>query len=311
MNIVFFGSSEASCTSLRALQEAGHSIDLIITQPDRPAGRGRKIGQPPVKELALQLGIPSLQPQRIRKEKEVLTKLESLQPDLNVVVAYGQIIPASIIYLPKHNSINLHFSLLPQYRGASPVQWALLNGEEHTGVCVFELNEKMDEGPVLSQRKISIHAGENALQLERRLARVGSELLVETIEQIEEIRPIPQNHDHATYARLIKKEDGRVEWDKHASYIERQVRAFIPWPAVHFFHLQKRIKIIEGKSTECKIESQTMPGRIISIYKQGIEVGCGGGSILLIQEVQPENRKAMSAYAFSLGASLKPGDTFR
>lgn len=311
MNIVFFGSSESSRTSLQALQEVGHSVHLVITQPDRPAGRGRKIVQPPVKELALQLGIPSIQPHRIRKAKEVLTQLEDLQPELNVVVAYGQIIPAAIIYLPKHNSINLHFSLLPKYRGASPVQWAILNGEEHTGVSVFELNEKMDEGPILSQREVSIHPGENALELKKRLARIGSELLVDTIAQIERIRPSPQDHDHATYAQLIKKEDGRVDWSKDASFIERQVRAFCPWPSVHFFYLEKRVKIIKGKSIGHQTEAQTEHGKIISIHKQGIEVGCGGGSVFLIQELQPENRKAMSAHAFSLGANLEPGDTFR
>ena len=310
MNIVFFGSSQSSRTCLQAVQTAGHRVDLVITQPDRPAGRGRKIVSPPVKELALQLNIPTLQPHRIRKDKEVLAQLRNFQPDLNVVVAYGQIIPAAIIYLPKHNSINLHFSLLPKYRGASPVQWAILHGEEHTGVCVFELNEKMDEGPVLSQRQVSILPGENALQLKGRLARIGSELLVETINQINDIRPIPQDDGQATYARLIKKEDGRIEWSKDAPFIERQVRAFYPWPSVHFFYQEKRVKIIRGQSLGFQSEARIEQGEILSVHKQGIEVGCGGGSVFLIQELQPENRKTMSAYAFSLGASLKPGDKF-
>lgn len=311
MRIVFFGSSESSLTSLQAIHAAGHEIVLIITQPDRPAGRGRKIVYSPVKKFALQLGIPSVQPHRIRKDKEVLKQLEDLQPEINVVVAYGQIIPAAIIYLPKHNSVNLHFSLLPKFRGASPVQWAILNGEKQTGVCIFELNEKMDEGPILSYRRVSILPDENALELEKRLALIGSDLLLETISQIDRIRPTPQDHALATYAPLIKKEDGRIKWEKPASFIERQVRAFYPWPSVHFFYGEKRVKIIKGRCQEHKANAQTEQGKILSMQKQGIEVCCEGGSVYLIEELQPENRKAMSAYAFSLGAGLKPRDTFR
>jgi methionyl-tRNA formyltransferase len=310
MKIVFFGSPALALPSLKKLLEANHSIDLIITQPDRPSGRGKKLVPCPVKKTALDLNIPCYQPLRIRKDQTALDKIKEIKPDLNVVVAYGQIIPSSIIYLPRHNSLNVHFSLLPKYRGASPIQWALLNGEEKTGITIFELNEKMDEGDILIQEEVSIFPDENATELEARLAQKGADLLIKTIAQIDKLKHRKQDHSQATYAPKIRKEDGKIDWTKNSLYIERQVRAFTPWPSAYAFLKDIRIKILKGKNIEKEIPLGASAGEISGIKKEGIQVCCGEGSAYLIESLQPENRRLMDAYAFSLGAEIKPGDRF-
>lgn len=309
MRIVFFGSPESALPSLQKIIDSGHTIELIITQPDRPAGRGKKMVYSPVKQQALTENIPYYQPAKIRKDSIALEKLTEVQPDLNVVVAYGQIMPNSIIYLPKHNSINLHFSLLPKFRGASPVQWAILAGETTTGLTVFELNEKMDEGNILSQEMVKIIPDETAFELENRLALIGADLLLNTISRIEEIEPREQDHTQATFAPLIKKADGRIDWTKDAIFIERQIRAFTPWPSTFSFFEERRMKITAGKHLPQKI-STFKPGEIVNVDKEGISVMCGDRSVFLIGRLQPENRKEMSAYDFSLGANLKIGQFF-
>lgn len=309
MRIVFFGSPASALPSLKKLLESNHSIEFIITQPDKPFGRGKKVSPSPVKKIALDQNIPVYQPEKIRKDAEALEKIKKIQPDLNVVVAYGQIIPSSIIYLPKYNSINVHFSLLPKYRGASPVRWAILKGERKTGITIFELNEKMDEGDILTQEEFEILPDEGAVELEARLALKGAELLAETIAKIDEIKPRKQDHSIATYAPLIKKEDGRIDWINDALHVERQVRAFTPWPSVYTFLGEKRVKIHNGRKIEDRIEPFSA-GEILGVKKEGIEVCCGEGSVFLIESLQPENRNKMDAYAFSLGAKIKPGDKF-
>ncbi len=310
MKIVFFGSPASALPSLQRIREAGHSIELVITQPDKPTGRGKKLMPCPVKKMALDLNIPVYQPSRIKKDATALEKLKDIQPDLNVVVAYGQIIPSTIIYLPKFNSLNVHFSLLPKYRGASPVQWALLNGEDKTGITLFELNEKMDEGDILTQEEIDILPSENAADLESRLARIGAELLVQTIDDIDKIKPRKQDHSQATYATKFSKEDGRIDWTKDSIHIERQIRAFTPWPSTFAFIGEKRIKIQKGKKTEKPAPSSSFPGEIVGIRKEGIEVCCAEQSVFLIERLQPENRNSMDAYAFSLGGRIKIGEKF-
>lgn len=310
MKIVFFGSPPAALPSLREILEAGHRVELVITQQDRPAGRGRRIRPSAVKSFAMARQIPTYESPRIRKDADALDRIERIDPDLNVVVAYGQIIPSSIIYLPKYNSINVHFSLLPKYRGASPVQWALLQGETKTGVTIFELNESMDEGDILSQEEVVIHPRETAGELETRLAQKGASLLVKALEEIDQIHASPQDHSQATYAPLLKKEDGRVDWQKDALYIERLVRAFNPWPSAFTFLGGKRIKILRGKRLTFGLTLADIPGRIKDSTKEGIEVICGQGSLFLIEELQPEGKKPMKAYAYSLGAKLQSRDAF-
>jgi methionyl-tRNA formyltransferase len=310
MRIVFFGSPESAIPSLQRILEEGHTIGLIITQPDRPSGRGKKLTASPVKKFSLERNIPIFQPQRIRKDPVALDKLREIDPDLNVVVAYGQIIPASIIYFPKYNSINLHFSLLPKYRGASPVQWAILNGESATGLTIFELNEKMDEGDILTQREIKILPHEKASELEERLAQEGADLLVKTIHQMDTLTPHKQDHAQATNAPLIKKEDGLIDWNAEAISVGRKVRAFSPWPSAFTYFRGKRLKILEGRTETTEPASSIKPGEIYKVEKEGICVGCGDGHIYIINHLQPENRKAMNAHAFSLGANIKSGESF-
>lgn len=310
MKIVFFGSPVLALPSLKKLLEADHSIDLIITQPDRPSGRGKKLMPCPVKKTALDLNIPYYQPLKIRKDKSALDKIKEIEPDLNVVVAYGQIIPSSIIYLPRYNSLNVHFSLLPKYRGASPVQRALLDGEAKTGITIFELNEKMDEGDILVQEEISVFPDENAAELEARLAQKGADLLIKAIAQIDKLKHRKQDHSQATYAPKIRKEDGKIDWTKNSLCIERRVRAFTPWPSAYAFLKDIRIKIHKGKKIGKEAPPGFSAGKISGIKKEGIEVCCGEGSIYLIESLQPENRRRMDAYAFSLGAEIKPGDIF-
>lgn len=309
MKIVFFGSPAIALVSLKRIIKEGHRIELVISQPDKPTGRGKKLIPTPLKRFAQDLNIPVYQPVKIRKDQIALEKIKKINPDLNVVVAYGQIIPSSIIFLPKYNSINVHFSLLPKYRGASPIQWALLNGERKTGVTIFELNERMDEGDILAKEEVDIHPEEGASELEARLAQKGAELLVKTIAKIGKIKPQKQDHSQATYAPRIKKEDGRIKWEKNAIFIERLVKAYTPWPSAYTFLADRRIKILKGKKEAFKGQSSS-PGEILEVKKKGIEVCCGDASVFLIENLQPENKKPMSAYSFSLGAKIRPGDRF-
>lgn len=310
MKIAFFGSPASALPSLTKLLEAGHNIELIVTQPDRPSGRGQKSDPSPVKKKAIELGFPVCQPSKIREDLTVLDKLKIIQPDLIVVVAYGQIIPSSIIYLPKHKSWNVHFSLLPKYRGASPVQWAILNGEKRTGISIFELNEKMDEGDILAQEEIPILPDENAAELETRMAEKGADLLVETMNHIGTLKLFKQDHSQATYAPKIKKEDGLIDWSKDSLSIDRHVRAFTPWPSAFTFFRGKRLKICKGKSKEEKTVPSSFPGEILAIQAKSLQVSCGKGSTFLINRLQQEGRKEMDAYAFSLGAHIEVGERF-
>ncbi|HEX9902165.1 MAG TPA: methionyl-tRNA formyltransferase [Acidobacteriota bacterium] len=308
MKIVFFGSPEAALPSLTGLLEAGHRLDLIITQPDRPAGRGQILTACPVKRFALEKNLPVLQPEKIRRAPEVMDRLAVLQPDIQVVVAYGQIIPGPIIYLPPHRTLNVHFSLLPKYRGASPVAWSILQGETRTGVTIIELNEKMDEGDILAQTEIDIRPEENARELEGRLAVMGAGLLLSTLDRLADVVRRPQDHCLASHAPKLKKEDGRLDWTLAAQDISRRVRAYTPWPSA-FGRLQGRqLKILEGRLATSPRPPRP-PGTISDIEREGIVVQCGQGNYL-ITRLQAENRNPMAGYEFSLGARLRPGDRF-
>ena len=309
MKIIFFGSPAIAVHSLKKILERGHDVGLVITQPDKPAGRGKKFSPSPVKLFAQEQNISVFQPLKIRKDPHAVLKMHTVNPDLNVVVAYGQIIPAALIYSPKYNSINLHFSLLPKYRGASPVPWAILNGENTSGVSIFELNEKMDEGDILARREVKILPEEYAFELESRLAEIGAELLCQTIDRIDTVPHITQDHSQATYAPLLKKEDGRIDWTKEAASVDRKVRAFTPWPSAFTYYKDKRIKILRGRERKGPFPD-FFPGEILEVKKEGIEVGCGEKSVYLIEELQPEGKKNLGAYAFTLGARMKPGDKF-
>lgn len=307
MRIVFFGSPATAIPSLATLLRAGHRIELVITQPDKPFGRGKKLKPCAVKTFALDKGLPHYAPERIRKDAAALKKIREVEPEIIVVVAYGQMIPLSIIDIPKYKSVNVHFSLLPKYRGASPVQWAVLNGETRTGVTIFRLNEKMDEGDILTAEEVAILPRETALSLETRLSYIGAELLFKTLAAIERVRPTLQDHTQASYAPKLKKEDGLIDWGQDVEAVNRKVRAMTPWPSAYTFLHGRRLIIQEGQPSFEKAD-QDSPGTIVSIEKYGIMVCCKDKSLYLIQTLQPENKKAMSAFSFSLGKHLKTLD---
>jgi methionyl-tRNA formyltransferase len=307
MKIVFFGSPRSALPALERLIECGHEVVLVITQPDRPSGRGKDPTPPPVKKVAVERGIPVLQPEKIRTDPRILDALKASAPDINVVVAYGQMIPSEIIDLPRFKSVNVHFSLLPKYRGAAPVQRAILNGEEKTGVTVFELNERMDEGDILSRTEVAIQPRDKAQELEARLSSLGADLLVKTLDGIERLPRIPQDHTRATAAPRLHKDQGRIDWTRDSISIDRMVRAFSPWPGAYAFFRGRRLIVHEGIPLPAQNPSR-QPGRILAIRKEGPMVGCGGKSAYLIVRLQRENRKAMTAANFLLGTRMEVGE---
>ncbi len=309
MKVVFFGSPAAALPSLERILRDGHKVELVITQPDKPAGRGRAVQACPVKLFAQSHGLPVHQPERIRKDPRSLELLEAVQPDIAVVVAFGQIMPAPIIYLPRWHTVNVHFSLLPKFRGASPVAWAILAGEKRTGVTIFELNEKMDEGDVLLWEELDILEGETTGELEARLAEVGAGLISETLTRRETLTLIPQDHAAATYAPKLKKEDGLIHWSEPAEIIDRKVRAFTPWPSAFTSLGGLRLQLTKGRP----LQSQACglpPGRIIARGREGLQVCCGQGTAYLIEWLKPENKREMSAADFCRGAQAKLDASF-
>ena len=308
MRVVFFGSPAAALPSLAALLEAGQEIILAVTQPDRPAGRGRKIAASPVKSFAAARGIPVFQPERIRKDPEAPAVLARAGADIHVVVAYGQIIPGTIIDLPQWKSVNVHFSLLPKYRGAAPVQWAILGGEERMGVTIFRLNEKMDEGDVLTSAETDILPGENAGELESRLARLGADLLVRTLAGISGLPLLPQDHSAATLAPKLQKEDGRIDWSAPNWAVDRRVRAFTPNPGAFTFRGGRRLNLLRGLSVQREPGPGGPPGAVLPPTGAGLDVVCGGGGAYRILELQPESRKAMDARSYAAGGRVEAGE---
>ena len=305
------GTPEFACSSLLALIESKHNIVGVITQPDRRKGRGMKISLSPVKELAVGNNMNIYQPSNIN-DPEFTDLLRKISPDLIAIVAFGQILSKEILELPKQGCINLHASLLPKYRGAAPIPWAILAGEEKTGVTTFYLSEEVDSGDIILQREEKIREDDTTATLSKRLAEMGAELLIETIDKIErkEAPRISQDKEKATYAPRLKKEDGLIDWKESASRIERLVRAMDPRPGA-FTHLAGKLlkiwKAEEIQDTRYKIQDTKSSGQIVDITKEGMVVACGDG-FLLVKEVQPPGKKRMSASSFSSGYRIKTGD---
>jgi len=308
MRVVFFGSPEAALPSFAALLEAGHDVVLTVTQPDRPAGRGKKLAGSAVKAFASGRGIPVIQPERIRRDPAAFEAIRASSADVHVVVAFGQIIPASIINLPTWRSVNVHFSLLPKYRGAAPVQWAILRGEKRTGVTIFRLNEKMDEGDILSTSETEILPVETAGELETRLAGIGADLLKRTLERIASIPLIPQDHSAATLAPKLIKDEGRIDWAAPGIEVERKVRAFTPRPGAFTFRQGVRLNLLKGRLIEAAAPAAAVPGTVLAVSGAGIDLVCGGGSAYRILSLQPESRKAMEARAYAAGGRVAAGE---
>lgn len=313
MKIAFFGSPATAIPSLERLLKNGHSIGLVITQPEKPAGRGLSRMPSAVKRYAMGKGIPVIEPERIRRDGAALERLTEYGSDINIVVAYGQIIPSSILYLPPALTLNVHFSLLPKFRGAAPVQWSILSGERTTGVTIMELNEKMDEGDILQASATDIMPGETASDLETRLAGVGADLLIDTLRRLKDIKPVPQDHSLATYAPKLKKEDARIVWTDPAAGVERKFRAYTARPGSFAFFRGKRLIILKGAAGTPSGDAERVqgpPGAVISCSRNGIAVSCGDGGIFTIEELKPEGRGAMNAHAFALGARIRDGELF-
>lgn len=313
MRIVFFGSPAAALPSLTALLEAGYTVPLVVTQPDKPAGRGRRLTPSPVKALAMARGLPVIEPPRIRADEAALERIRAAGPDVNVIVAYGQIIPRSIHYFPRFHSLNVHFSLLPRYRGAAPVQWAVLKGDAETGVTIMELNDRMDEGDLLAQEVAAIGPRETAGALETRLAGMGARLLVATLGRIDTVPRVKQDPAQATLAPKFQKEDGRIDWGRPADEIDRRVRALGERPGAFTYLGGRRLGVLRGRPAGSADGpppgTASAPGRVLRVSKAGLEVAAGGASTAyVIEELQPEGKGAMTSYAFSLGTRIAPGD---
>lgn len=288
--------------------EAGHEVIAVYTQPDRPAGRKGALTAPPVKQTALALGLPVRQPERIRRP-ETVEELRGLAPEVVVVVGYGQIIPQSIIEIPPLGIINVHASLLPKYRGAAPIQWAIARGETVTGVTTMRIDAGLDTGDILLQRETPIGPEETAEELAARLAPMGAELLIETLEGLRAgtIAPRRQDHSQATLAPLLKKEDGRIDWSLPAREIFNRARGFVPWPGVYTEFRGGLLHIWRCRPAEDRIEGP--PGAVKPVGRR-LLARCGDGASLELLEVQPEGKKRMSAGAFLNGHPLSENEQF-
>jgi methionyl-tRNA formyltransferase len=281
----------------------------VVTQPDREKGRGRKMVISPVKELAVQRGLALFQPEKV-KEEAFQEAVKGLLPDLFVVVAYGQILPKSVLHIPKYGALNVHASLLPRYRGAAPIAWAILRGERVAGVTTMVMDEGMDTGDILLQTEVSIGDQETCEDLHDRLAPLGSQLLSQTIEKMKagEMQAVPQDHSKATYAPPLKKEDGHIDWKKEAREINRQVRAFNPWPGAFTKWGDRLLKIYGGEVRERTREGKA--GTVVWVGSDFIEVAAGKDSYL-IKDVQLEGRKKMAIREFLSGHPVPVGTVFQ
>lgn len=305
MRVIFMGTPDFAVGTLEEIKKAGHDVVLVVSQPDKRKGRGKALQATPVKECALEHGMEVYQPVRVR-EPESIAYIKQYQPDIIVVAAFGQIIPREILELPKYGCINVHASLLPKYRGAAPIQWAVLNGDEVSGVTIMQMNEGLDTGDILAQKEVVLAKDETGGSLFDRLAEVGAKLCVETMEALENgtVKPVRQEEEKATHVGKISKEMGSIDWSKSAKEIECLIRGLNPWPSAYTRLGDKTLKIWNAilVSEEQKAEA----GCIVNITKEAIEVQTGSG-ILALLEVQLEGKKRMETGAFLRGYEVEVG----
>lgn len=299
MRLIFLGTPEFAVPTLEAAAGAGHEVLAVFTQPDRPKGRGRETAMSPVKKAALRLGLPVHQPERIRRP-EVVEMLKAMKAEVMVVVGYGQMIPQSIIDLPPLGIVNVHASLLPKYRGAAPIQWAIANGETVTGVTTMRINAGLDTGDVLLKAATAIGAGETAIELSARLAVIGAALLAETLRglQARTITPEPQNDDQATLAPILKKEDGLIDWTRTAADVHNRVRGFQPWPGAYTTFRGRQLHVWRTRLAPAPAAGE--PGTLHP-EKRRLLAACGAGTAIELVELQLEGRNRTSAEAFLNG----------
>jgi methionyl-tRNA formyltransferase len=305
MRIVFFGTPSFAVPSLSALLQSGEDIRAVVTQTDKRKGRNRTLSPPPVKEFSLERGIKILQPANI-KASLFLSELSAIQPEAIVVVAYGKILPVAILQLPLFGCINVHASLLPKYRGAAPIQWALISGEKKSGITTMLMDEGLDTGDILLQEETDIAEDDNAETFGKKLSELGALLLIKTLKGIKDgfIHPIPQR-GIPSYAPPLKKDDGKIDWSKTAHEIFNLVRGVYPWPGAYCYFNEERIKINHVKV----IQGSGLPYRIEKTVAGELLIGTGDGLISIV-EIQPEGKKPMSAAAFLRGRRLKEGTFF-
>jgi methionyl-tRNA formyltransferase len=305
MQLVFLGTPAFAVPTLERILQAGHRVLCVVTQPDRPKGRGREMAASPVKQAAERHQLPVFQPERIRRP-EAVSHLFAIPVDAMVVVGYGQIIPQSIIDLAPHGIINVHASLLPSYRGAAPVQWAMINGESHTGVTTMRIDAGLDTGETLLKAETAIDPEETAVELGERLAILGADLLVTTLEHLERgtLTPHPQDASQATYAPILEKAHGRIDWHLPAQSVHNRVRGLQPWPGAYTRFRGQTVHI--WRTRVAPAEVGLAPGRLLQ--KRDLLVGCAPGSALALLEVQLEGRKRISAKEFANGQRLTEND---
>jgi methionyl-tRNA formyltransferase len=309
MKIVFMGTPESAVVSLSRLLNEGHQIVAVYTQPDKPAGRGKKMKPSPVKEFAVEKGLKIFQPGKIKTSEEIEI-FKSHKADIAVVVAYGKILPQEFITAFPLGAVNLHFSLLPKYRGAAPVNWAIANGEKITGVTTMKMDEGLDTGDILLQKEVLIHDDETAIELTERLSVIGADLLVETLRNLDKITPQKQDHNLASYAPILKKEDGLIDWNMRAYEIANRIRGFQPFPTCFTYYQDKKITIWKARVVENADEKFSEVGSIIRAKGDSLLVACGDETILKIEELQFESKKRMFVRDFLNGTKLKEGEKF-
>lgn len=303
MKIVFMGTPDFSVPSLKILTEY-HNVAAVFTQPDRPKGRGKRLSMSPVKELAIEKNIPVYQPEKLKNNNEAIDIIKSYQPDIIVVVAFGQILPKEILQLPKYGCVNLHASLLPKYRGAAPINWSIINGEEETGNTTMLMAEGLDTGDMLLKDAIKLDKSINAGELHNILASRGAELLIATLEGLEanKIVPIPQDDSLSSYASMLSKDMAIIDWSKTAEEIHDFIRGLNPWPIAYSYYEDQMFKIYESEVISQK--SMEKPGTIIEVSKNGIKVSCGEG-VILIKRIQLPNSKPLYVKDYLNGNDIK------
>jgi methionyl-tRNA formyltransferase len=313
MILVFSGTPSFAVPTLEKLAEAGHTVSLVVTQPDRPRGRGMEMAPSPVKEAAIRLGLSVLQPAAIKNNAEFRDQLTAIAPDAIIVVGYGRIIPQWMIDLPRLGNLNLHASLLPRYRGAAPIQWAIANGESVTGVTTMRIDAGLDTGDILLQREVPIRPDDTAETLGPKLASIGADLMVETLRGLEsgQVRPTPQDHSQATLAPILKKEDGRMDFARSAKNLLNRLRGFQPWPGAFTIFRGKTLQVHRARPAQSAVTLS--PGQV-AIEGACLLVGCGKdkesrtNTTIELLEIQLEGKRRMTAQEFINGYRPKPGD---
>ena len=307
IRIVYMGTPDFAVEPLEAIIKAGYEVTAVVTQPDKQKGRGKEVKMTPVKECALRHGIPVFQPVKI-KEPEAVAELEKYQADLFVVAAFGQLLSEEILNMPEYGCINIHASLLPAYRGAAPIQWAVLNGEKESGVTIMQMDKGLDTGDMLLKRSVELSPTETGDSLHDKLMHLGAELIVEALSKLEkgELVPEKQKDELSSYAKKLTKAMGQIDWSKDAVSLERWIRGLNSWPRAYTFFGGKTLKIWEAQVAEENGAQKAEPGQVVSVSREGFTVACGQGALQILS-LQLEGKKRVLTREFLLGYQVEPG----